>query len=108
MSLNRVAVNQKTKVFYRGNQLSGITINGEQYGPKEMLKVLKRYEELLRRGDFKGVRGLEQERGLPKTLLNTVISGLILENGTGLAERLIKEFSDRGYCPGWRERFKSI
>jgi hypothetical protein len=89
---------------YRGSELIGMELEGRSIGPKEMLRKMEGYEELLRAGNYDEAEKIERDEGLPDTWLTGVISSLIKERN-GLSSKLIKRFANRGYGEAWAKEY---
>jgi len=96
-------VQKSTQRFYfEDSELMGYTDEGgNYYTPREMLLILKDYVEVLQDRRFKCARELEERNNYPFGWLNKAIARTIRQSGNGLAEELVKEFSDRGFNEAW-------
>ena len=102
----------KKNIFYRGARLlGGLVKNGEVffcYTPKAMLDCFNHYEKLAKQARYKDARDFERENALPREWLNLAISGVAKEIKSGLAEKLIDEFKERGYSKAWLKNRQQI
>jgi hypothetical protein len=102
--------NYEDKYNYNGAELLGYTDkSGKYYSPHDMWFNLNEYESILRdeqldKASYIFVRAIENKRGYPEGWLNLVLSKIITTSKNGLAERLVKEFRDRGYSDAWLEK----
>ncbi|MBI2124565.1 hypothetical protein HYT92_02125 [Candidatus Pacearchaeota archaeon] len=101
---------EKKDVFYRGARLlGGLVMNSGVffcYTPRAMLDCFSHYERLLKQARYKEAREFETGNNLPCEWLNLAISGVARESESGLAEKLIDEFKDRGYSKVWLKNRK--
>ncbi|OIO42002.1 hypothetical protein AUJ62_01620 [Candidatus Pacearchaeota archaeon CG1_02_32_21] len=94
---------RRTQRFYfEDSELTGYTDEeGHYYTPREMLLILRDYVEVLQDRRFKCARELEERNNYPSGWLNRAIARTIRQSGNGLAEELVKEFSDRDFGETW-------
>ena len=88
---------------YRGKTLLEARVNGKIFNPEEVSDILLHYENLLVNEKYDKVELIERDNRYPTSWLNLVVSSLIKisKNGNGLAEKLVKRFSHRGYDESW-------
>ena len=111
MGLKVKGNNGELKVFYNGSELLGYATNVAgmlyAYTPRQMRAFHLAYERLLRDGKYEQAKEIEVKKALPETWLNGVISDLVdesINNGCGLARKLVEAFRERGYSEIWMQK----